>query len=98
MAAGLQVLVTLPAGLDEAPVAERALAAGVRVYPLATYRARARPGRTGGVRARLRLGAARRAELGIRLLAESIEDLPVRTVAADEWVRRTAPVSRMFGS
>ena len=34
VAAGLHVLVTLPAGVDEAAVAARALAAGVRVYPL----------------------------------------------------------------
>ena len=52
VAAGLQVLVTLPAGLDEARVHERALAAGVRVYPLATYRA----GPARGARAAFVLG------------------------------------------
>ena len=38
VAAGLHLLVTLPADLDEALVTERALAAGVRVYPLGRYR------------------------------------------------------------
>jgi GntR family transcriptional regulator/MocR family aminotransferase len=76
VAAGLQVLVTLPAGLDEARVFERALAVGVRVYPLATYRAR--PARD-APRPAFVLGYGSvppdRAELGIRRLAESIEDL-----------------------
>jgi GntR family transcriptional regulator/MocR family aminotransferase len=39
IAAGLHVLVTLPNGLDEALVAEQALAVGVRVYPLGAYSA-----------------------------------------------------------
>jgi GntR family transcriptional regulator / MocR family aminotransferase len=38
IAAGLHLLVTLPADLDEALITERALAAGVRVYPLGRYR------------------------------------------------------------
>jgi GntR family transcriptional regulator/MocR family aminotransferase len=38
VAAGLHLLVTLPADVDEAIVTERALAAGVRVYPLSQYR------------------------------------------------------------
>jgi GntR family transcriptional regulator / MocR family aminotransferase len=37
IAAGLHVYVRLPAGADEAVVAERALAKGVRVYPGATF-------------------------------------------------------------
>ena len=37
IAAGLHLLVTLPADLDEALVTERALAAGIRVYPLGRY-------------------------------------------------------------
>ncbi|MGH9137703.1 MAG: hypothetical protein ACRD0G_11735 [Acidimicrobiales bacterium] len=40
VSAGLHVLVTLPTDVDERTVVDRALAAGVRVYPLATYRAR----------------------------------------------------------
>lgn len=36
--AGLHVLVDLPPHLDERAVTDRALAAGVRVYPLTTYR------------------------------------------------------------
>ncbi|WP_232668798.1 aminotransferase class I/II-fold pyridoxal phosphate-dependent enzyme [Pseudonocardia sp. TRM90224] len=39
IAAGLNVLVHLPPGTDEAEVVSRALAAGVRVYPLAQFRA-----------------------------------------------------------
>jgi GntR family transcriptional regulator/MocR family aminotransferase len=38
IAAGLHLLVTLPTDVDEALVTQRALAAGVRVYPLARYR------------------------------------------------------------
>lgn len=44
VAAGLHVVVTLPAGWDEADVTERAAAAGVRVYPLGRYRTSRRPG------------------------------------------------------
>ena len=75
VAAGLQVLVTLPAGLDEAAVHERALAAGVRVYPLATYRAQAGQGRTPAFVLGYGSVPPDRAELGIRRLAESIADL-----------------------
>jgi GntR family transcriptional regulator/MocR family aminotransferase len=42
--AGLHVLVRLPAHLDERAVAAAAVAAGVRVYPLGTYRASRRSG------------------------------------------------------
>jgi GntR family transcriptional regulator/MocR family aminotransferase len=38
IAAGLHLLVTLPRDLDEAVVTQQALAAGVRVHPLGTYR------------------------------------------------------------
>jgi GntR family transcriptional regulator / MocR family aminotransferase len=38
IAAGLHLVLTLPADLDEHRVAERAAAAGVRVYPLSSYR------------------------------------------------------------
>lgn len=40
VAAGFHVLVTLPPGTDEQAVVAGALAAGVKVYPLAGYRAR----------------------------------------------------------
>jgi GntR family transcriptional regulator / MocR family aminotransferase len=76
VAAGLQVLVTLPEGdVDEAAVHERALAAGVRVYPLATYRAR--PGTGGAPAFVLGYGSVppERAEHGVRLLAGAIADL-----------------------
>ena len=39
MAAGLHLLVTLPPGMDEEDVTERAARAGVGVYPLGRYRA-----------------------------------------------------------
>ena len=38
IAAGLHVLVTLPAGVDEAELAECAEAAGIRIYPLDEHR------------------------------------------------------------
>jgi GntR family transcriptional regulator/MocR family aminotransferase len=40
--AGMHVLVTLPADLDESMLAARALELGVQVYPLHEYRARRR--------------------------------------------------------
>jgi GntR family transcriptional regulator/MocR family aminotransferase len=44
VAAGLHVLVSLPAGSDEDDVVDRAAAAGVGVYPFGAYRARRRDG------------------------------------------------------
>ena len=38
IAAGLHVLVTLPAGVDEAELVECAEAAGIRIYPLDEHR------------------------------------------------------------
>jgi GntR family transcriptional regulator/MocR family aminotransferase len=75
VAAGLQVLVTLPDHLDEAEVVARSLAAGVRVYPLADYRARSTPRRAPAFV--LGYGSIRpdQAERGIRRIAEAIADL-----------------------
>jgi GntR family transcriptional regulator/MocR family aminotransferase len=71
IAAGLHVLVALPAHLDEALVIERALAAGVRVYPLSQYRASRRSLPPGVV-----LGYGQRtvaeAEQGVGLLAGAV--------------------------
>jgi GntR family transcriptional regulator/MocR family aminotransferase len=47
--AGLHVLVTLPADLDERGLAQRALEEGVRVYPLGPYRSHTRPDDRGGL-------------------------------------------------
>ena len=60
IAAGLHVLVTLPAGLDEAELAECAEAAGIRVYPLGELSRRRARRRRPGDPARLRQPAARR--------------------------------------
>ena len=75
IAAGLQVLVTLPRGLDDVVVAERALAAGVRVNPLRQYRASPRSSHPPALV--LGYGAIPPAasELGVRLLAEAIANL-----------------------
>jgi GntR family transcriptional regulator/MocR family aminotransferase len=89
VAAGLHVLVTLPDGVDEVAVAERALAAGVRVYPLAGYRA----GRRSSAPPGLVLGYGslqpEEAERGVALLAGALGD--------GEWVG-AEPVGRMSGS
>ena len=71
VSAGLQILVTLPAGADEGAVVAGALARGVKVYPLAGYRAR----RT-AMRPAVVLGygsvAPERCEEGVRRLAEAV--------------------------
>ena len=66
------MLVTLPGGIDEVVVAERALAAGVRVYPLRAYRAT--PGSAHPPALVLGYGSLTPAasERGVRLLAEAI--------------------------
>jgi len=75
VAAGLQVLVTLPEGVGEAAVADRALAAGVRVSPLLPYRA----SNDSPHPAALVLGygalTPAASEQGVRLLAEVITQL-----------------------
>jgi GntR family transcriptional regulator/MocR family aminotransferase len=73
IAAGLHVLVTLPGGLDEAEVTERARAAGVVVYPLRKYRTTHPPDRPPALV--LGYGTLSPAEMeqGVRLLAEAAE-------------------------
>jgi GntR family transcriptional regulator/MocR family aminotransferase len=72
LSAGQNVLVTLPAGTDERAVVARALAAGVRVYPLADFR----PAPNADDQPGLILGygsvPAGRAAHGIRLLSHAL--------------------------
>jgi GntR family transcriptional regulator / MocR family aminotransferase len=72
IAAGLQVLVTLPDGLDEIDVAERALAAGVRVVPLCQYRASARSTHPPALVLGYGALTPSTSERGVRLLAQAI--------------------------
>ncbi|HZA77963.1 MAG TPA: PLP-dependent aminotransferase family protein [Acidimicrobiales bacterium] len=69
IAAGLQVLVTLPPELDEAGVAQRALAAGVRVHPLGRYRVNRRSDRPPALVLGYGQLTPEQIEHGIRLLA-----------------------------
>src|SRR5918994_1256243 len=69
IAAGLQVLVTLPPELDEAGVAQRALAAGVRVHPLGRYRVNPRSDRPPALALGYGQLTPEQIEHGIRLLA-----------------------------
>jgi GntR family transcriptional regulator/MocR family aminotransferase len=71
IAAGLQVLVTLSPGLDEAAVAHRALAAGVRVHPLGRYRVNRRSDRPPALVLGYGQLTPNRIEHGVRLLAEA---------------------------
>ena len=69
--AGLQLLIWLPDGTDERAVVERAEAAGVRAYPLATYRASRRTGVGPGLLLGYgQLGPAD-VERGVQVLAEA---------------------------
>jgi GntR family transcriptional regulator / MocR family aminotransferase len=71
VAAGLHVLVTLPAELDETALTERALAAGVRVYPLNTYRTSHRPRLPPALVLGYGALTPSQSEQGVRLLAEA---------------------------
>ena len=75
VAAGLQVLVTLPEGVDEAAVADRALAAGVRVYPLLPYRASSDPAHPPALVLGYGTLTPAASEQGVRLLAEVVNEL-----------------------
>jgi DNA-binding transcriptional MocR family regulator len=57
-------------------VVQRALAAGVRVYPLADFRTGRRAADTPGLVIEYGALPPRKAERGIRLLANAIADLP----------------------
>lgn len=76
--AGLQLLVRLPDDLDEAQLVDAALAAGVRVYPLAPYRSSRRRGVGEGLA--LGYGCVRPddAEAGVRRLSEVVAALRAR--------------------
>lgn len=78
VAAGLQLLVLLPAGTDEAAFAEAALARRVKVYPLSTYHLSRRPERCPGVVLGYGSVAPERAELGVQRLAEALADVASR--------------------
>jgi GntR family transcriptional regulator/MocR family aminotransferase len=71
IAAGLHALVTLPAGLDEVAVADRAEAAAVRVYPLSKYRVSRRPGAAPALVLGYGNLGPETIERGVRLLAEA---------------------------
>jgi GntR family transcriptional regulator / MocR family aminotransferase len=74
VSAGQNVLVTLPAGADEQAVVKRALASGVRVYPLADYRPR--PARSDNPGVVLGYGSvpADKVDRGVRLLARAVDE------------------------
>jgi GntR family transcriptional regulator/MocR family aminotransferase len=78
VAAGLNVLVMLPAGTDERAVVQRALAAGVRVYPLEEFRVRRSARDAPGLI--LGYGAVPPGKIapGVRLLAQAVADLRQR--------------------
>jgi GntR family transcriptional regulator / MocR family aminotransferase len=72
IAAGLHVLVTLPCALDDTVIAARALAAGVRTFPLTDYRLQPRPeSEPALVLGYGRLTAAE-VERGVQVLAEVV--------------------------
>ena len=73
--AGLHVLVTLPPDLDEGALIERALADGVRAYPLAPYRSLARPDEPGGLALGYGSLSPAHAELGARVLGNAAASL-----------------------
>jgi GntR family transcriptional regulator/MocR family aminotransferase len=72
VAAGLQLVVTLPRDLDEAAVAHRALATGVRVYPLGNYYTGDRGDRPPALVLGYGPVTPAQAEHGVRLLADAI--------------------------
>ena len=74
VAAGLHLLVGLPDGVDDATVAERALAAGVAVQPLSFHRLR--PGPAGLVIGYAAVTPDRLRE-GVRLLAAAVAEAGV---------------------
>jgi GntR family transcriptional regulator/MocR family aminotransferase len=72
VAAGLNVLVTLPAGVAEAAVVTAALAAGVRVHPLGGFRAGTGSDDVPGLVLGYGTLFPEAAELGVRRLAAAI--------------------------
>lgn len=76
VAAGLNILLTLPTGTDEHTTVQRALAAGVRVYPLTAFRTNPTAHDTPGLVIGYGAVPPTIAERGIRLLAQGIANLP----------------------
>ena len=74
IAAGLHLLVSLPAGIDDARLAERALEAGVGVEPLSKYRCRPGPGLAPGLVLGYGSVTPSQTERGVQVLAELARD------------------------
>jgi GntR family transcriptional regulator/MocR family aminotransferase len=74
IAAGLTVLVTLPPDVSQTAIEARALAAGVRVYPVSRYRTKLGPGVFPGLVLGYGLLTPAKIEQGVRLLAEASAD------------------------
>jgi GntR family transcriptional regulator/MocR family aminotransferase len=72
IAAGLHLLVTLPRDLDEAVVTQQALAAGVRVHPLGTYRTSRRTDQPPALVLGYGTLTPTTSEHGVQLLAKSL--------------------------
>jgi GntR family transcriptional regulator/MocR family aminotransferase len=72
VAAGLTILVTLPQDVREALVEERALAAGVRVYPLTSYRTKRGAAMSPGLVLGYGQLTPTKIEQGVRLLADAV--------------------------
>jgi GntR family transcriptional regulator/MocR family aminotransferase len=72
ISAGLHVLVTLPSGVDERRVVERAAAVGVPVTPLSRYRMAKRRNATNGLVLGYGSLTPADADTGVRLLAEAV--------------------------
>ncbi len=74
VSAGQNVLVTLPAGVDEQAVVQRALANGGRVYPLADYRPRPTRSDIPGMVLGYGSVPAGKVDHGVRLLARAVDE------------------------
>jgi GntR family transcriptional regulator/MocR family aminotransferase len=72
VAAGLNVLVTFPPGVEEGALVRRALAAGVRVYPLGGFRVRPAADDVAGLVLGYGSVPPAAAALGVRRLAEAV--------------------------
>ena len=78
IAAGLHVFVNLPVGTDEIEVVDRAVAAGVRVYPLAQYRVPNGPPLPPALVLGYGSVTPDQSDRGIRVLADVLADLQAR--------------------
>jgi GntR family transcriptional regulator / MocR family aminotransferase len=74
IAAGLHVLVTLPPGPDEAELAERAEAAGIRIYTLGDYRVARAPDTAPAILLGYGNLTTQAIEDGVRILAVVVSD------------------------